>query len=102
MSDNEIPENPPEDGVSVAEPAPATGPLHTWIPVDSKETSHYCAVCRAVRYPNGKLDAQVCPGERPPRIRPVYVKESPFKSKPPAKSARAGRKPVAGHSDQER
>ena len=98
----EIPPNPPGDETSVAETTPATGPLHTWIPVDSKVTSHYCKVCRVVRYANGKLDAQVCPGAYKSGIKPVYVKELPLKTKTAAKPTHTGHKPVAVRSDKER
>ena len=47
--------------------------LHRWVPVDSRETSHYCGDCRVVRYPNGKLDAQACPGAPAPSIKPSYA-----------------------------
>jgi hypothetical protein len=68
-----------------------TGPLHTWIDGDGRDIWHYCQVCKVVRYPNGKLDAQICPGPAAPRIKPKYVKSdksASAKTKPASKAAR--------------
>ena len=73
----EPPKNEPmvEAPTTSAEPA-KTGPLHSWVDGDGRGVWHYCGACKVVRYPNGKLDAQVCPGASAPRIHPVYVKKA--------------------------
>jgi len=58
--------------------APAGPGLHTWIDDDGRGIWHYCAVCRSVRHPNGKIDGELCPGER----KRSFVPESKRKAKP--------------------
>ena len=57
---------------------PAEPGLHAWIDGDGRGIWHYCEVCRTVRHPNGKIDGNLCPGER----KRSFVPESKRKAKP--------------------
>ena len=69
-------------GEAVGAPAlgvPAGPGFHAWVDGDGRGIWHYCEVCRAVRHPNGKIDAEPCPGER----KRSFVPESKRKAGPP-------------------
>jgi len=65
---------------------PAGGARHTWIDGDGRGIWRYCAVCRAVRHPNGKLDKNICPGPGQPKFN-TKPRKSPKPPAVPAKSA---------------